>query len=61
MSPRGLLDMLSIPGLQPEKINILHKELGINDLATLEAGPREDRLKSISGLGPACSARSSKA
>src|SRR4029453_1364590 len=27
--PEGVLDMLSIPGLKPEKINILHKELGI--------------------------------
>jgi hypothetical protein len=27
--PDGVLNMLSIPGLKPEKINILHKELGI--------------------------------
>src|SRR3954447_309583 len=47
----GVLDMLSIPGLKPEKINILHKELGITDLAALEAAAREDRLKSIKGLG----------
>jgi DNA polymerase (family 10) len=45
--------MLSIPGLKPEKINILHKELGITDLAALETAAREDRLKSIKGLGPA--------
>ena len=30
--PEGVLDMLSVPGLKPEKINILHKELGITDL-----------------------------
>jgi hypothetical protein len=29
--------MFSIPGLKPEKINILDKELGISDLAALEA------------------------
>ena len=45
--------MLSIPGLKPEKINILHKELGITDLAALEAAAREDRLKSVKGLGAA--------
>jgi DNA polymerase/3'-5' exonuclease PolX len=39
-----VLDMLSIPGLKPEKINILHKELGIADLSALEAAAREDRL-----------------
>jgi DNA polymerase (family X) len=50
--PEGVLDMLSIPGLKPEKINILHKELGITDLAALEAAAREGRLKSIKGLGP---------
>lgn len=39
--PDGLLDMLSIPGLKPEKINIIHEELGITDLAALEAAARE--------------------
>ncbi len=45
--------MLSIPGLRPEKINILHKELGITDLAELEAAAREDRLTKVKGLGAA--------
>lgn len=51
--PEGVLDMLSIPGLKPEKIHILHKELGITDLAALEAAAREDRLKRVKGLGAA--------
>src|SRR5690349_2816245 len=51
--PEGVLDMLSVPGLKPEKINILHKELGITDLAALEAAAREDRLKTVKGLGAA--------
>jgi DNA polymerase (family X) len=41
----GVLGMLSIPGLKPEKVNILHRELGITDLDTLEAAVREDQLK----------------
>jgi DNA polymerase (family X) len=45
--------MLSVPGLKPEKINILHKELGITDLAALEAAAREDRFKTVKGLGAA--------
>src|SRR5947207_4498800 len=51
--PEGVLDMLSIPGLKPEKVNLIHKELGIIDLAGLEAAAREDRLKSVKGLGAA--------
>ena len=51
--PEGVLDMLSVPGLKPEKINILHKELGITDLAALEAAAREDRFKTVKGLGSA--------
>ena len=49
----GVLDMLSIPGLKPDKINIIQRELGITDLASLEAATREDRLKSVKGLGAA--------
>ena len=45
--------MLSIPGLKPEKINIIHRELGITDLDALEAAAREDRLKKVKGLGAA--------
>jgi DNA polymerase (family 10) len=51
--PQGVLDMLSIPGLKPEKINILHKQLGITHLDALETAARADRLKSIKGLGAA--------
>src|SRR5689334_4656980 len=51
--PEGVLDMLSIPGLKPEKINILYRELGITDLDALEAAAREDQLKSAKGLGAA--------
>jgi DNA polymerase (family 10) len=51
--PVGVLDMLSVPGLKPDKINILHKKLGITDLAALAAAAREDRLKKVKGLGAA--------
>src|SRR5246127_862139 len=43
--PEGVLGMLSIPGLKPDKIKIIHNELGINDLAALEAAARENRLR----------------
>src|SRR6188472_3936705 len=35
--PDGVLDMLSIPGLRPEQINTIHRELGITTLSELEA------------------------
>jgi DNA polymerase (family 10) len=51
--PEGVLEMLSVPGLRPDKVLKLHKQLGIASLAELEAAAREDRIKSTKGLGPA--------
>jgi DNA polymerase (family 10) len=51
--PEGVLEMLSIPGLRPEKIKILYEQLGIADLGSLAAAAREDRLKKVKGLGSA--------
>src|SRR5690348_8799063 len=50
--PAGVLEMLTIPGLRPDKIAKL-TELGITTLAELEEAARTDRLKGIKGLGPA--------
>src|SRR4051812_3099959 len=35
--PPGVLEMLSVPGLRPEKVLKLHRELGISSLSELEA------------------------
>jgi DNA polymerase (family X) len=51
--PAGVLEMLSIPGLRPEQINTIHRELGITTLSELEAAANAGRLKSIKGLGAA--------
>jgi len=51
--PESVLEMLTIPGLRPDKIMKLHKELGINTIEELETAVREDRLKSVKGLGAA--------
>jgi DNA polymerase (family 10) len=51
--PEGVLDMLSIPGLRPEKAIKLYKELGVSSLDELESAARQDRLKTVKGLGPA--------
>lgn len=51
--PDGVLEMLSLPGLRPEKALMLHKELGIDSLAALEAAALENRLDGVKGLGAA--------
>jgi len=51
--PESVLELLSVPGLRPEKIHTLYKELGINTLSQLEQAAREDRLSKVKGLGPA--------
>jgi DNA polymerase (family X) len=51
--PDSVLEMLMIPGLRPEKVLKLHKELGIDTIDELEAAAKQDRLKSVKGLGSA--------
>ena len=41
--PEGVLDMLRVPGLRPERVRKLHKELGIASLADLEDAARSGR------------------
>jgi DNA polymerase/3'-5' exonuclease PolX len=53
----GVLEMLSIPGLRPEKVLKLYKELGITSLAALEEAARANRLKAVKGLGEGVKAR----
>jgi DNA polymerase (family 10) len=51
--PAGVLEMLSVPGLRPEKVLRLHRDLGIASLAELEAAAKDDRIKKAKGLGAA--------
>ncbi|MGH9553416.1 MAG: helix-hairpin-helix domain-containing protein [Terriglobales bacterium] len=51
--PASVLEMLSLPGLKPEKIMKLHKELGIDSLAELETAAKHDRLRTAKGFGAA--------
>jgi DNA polymerase (family X) len=51
--PAGVLELLSVPGLRPEKALRLYKDLGIASLAELEAAAKEDRIKKAKGLGAA--------
>ena len=49
--PASVLEMLNLPGLRPEKIMKLYKELGINSLAELAAATKQDRLRGVKGFG----------
>lgn len=51
--PDGVLEMLTVPGLRPDKVLRLYKDLGIASLAELEAAANEDCIKKAKGLGAA--------
>lgn len=51
--PEGVLEMLAVPGLRPEKVLRLYKDLGITSLAELEAAAKDDCIKKAKGLGAA--------
>ena len=51
-TPEGLLDLLAVPGLSPEKIHKIHEELEISNIEQLEEAARDGRLASIRGFGP---------
>jgi DNA polymerase (family X) len=51
--PAGVLEMLSVPGLRPEKVLRLYRDLGIASLADLEAAAKANRITKAKGLGAA--------
>ncbi|MEA2990837.1 MAG: polymerase [Alphaproteobacteria bacterium] len=55
--PAGVLEMLSVPGLHPDKVLKLYKLLGIASLADLEKAARADRIKDAKGFGAALQAK----
>ncbi len=48
--PDGLLDLLRIPGLGPRTVKLLHGELGIDSLESLQAAAEAGALRSLKGL-----------
>jgi len=49
--PEGVLELFAIPGIRPDKILKLHRELGITSVAELEAAAKEDRIRKTRSLG----------
>ena len=55
--PAGVLELLTIPGLRPDKVMRLYKDLGISSVAELEASAKDDRIRKAKGLGAALQAK----
>jgi len=51
--PAGVLEMLVMPGIRPDKALRLYKDLGITSLAELEDAAKDDRIRKAKGLGTA--------
>ncbi|HHV17384.1 MAG TPA: DNA polymerase/3'-5' exonuclease PolX [Thermoanaerobacterales bacterium] len=49
--PRGLVDMLKIPGLGAKKINVIYDVLGITSIEELEEAARAHKLRTLPGMG----------
>lgn len=52
LTPRGVIDMLSIKGIGPKKVRTLWKELGIESTGELLYACNENRLVELKGFGP---------
>ncbi len=50
--PPGLIDLLNIPGLATAKIRLVHEQLGVDSIESLEAAARDGRLARLKGFGP---------
>lgn len=51
-TPEGLLEMLRVQGMTPEKIHKVHAELQIDTIEQLEEAARDGRLASLPRWGP---------
>ncbi|MES2179455.1 MAG: DNA polymerase/3'-5' exonuclease PolX [Gemmatimonadota bacterium] len=50
--PESLVELLDVAGLAAPKIRVLHEQLGVDSLATLESAARDGRLAKVKGFGP---------
>ena len=55
--PPTLADVLQVPDLGPKKVALFWKQLGVTDLAGLEAAARAGKLQSLPGMGAKSEAR----
>ncbi len=50
-TPRGLLEMMRLPGMGPKKATALYDELGIDGLDKLRAACEADKIAQLKGFG----------
>ncbi len=50
--PEELSELLTLPGLGPKRVNVLHNELGIRGRNDLAAAAEEGNIRQVEGLGP---------
>jgi DNA polymerase (family 10) len=55
--PKGLTEILQVPGLGPKRAQRLHQELGITSISQLRSALHAGSVREISGFGPASEAR----
>ena len=55
--PVGVMELLSVPGLRPDKALRLYKDLGITSHTELEAAAKDDRIRKAKGRGSALRCR----
>jgi DNA polymerase (family 10) len=55
--PRGVLDLLKLPGLGPKGVGLVFRELGVRSAADLEAAIAEGRFRALPGMGEKKEAR----
>jgi DNA polymerase (family 10) len=51
-TPKGLIEMMRVPGLGPTRIHRIHEGLGVRSVEELEDAARDGRLAKLSGFGP---------
>jgi DNA polymerase (family X) len=49
--PAGMIELLEISGLGPKKIQALHKQLGVDSIASLEAACQAGKVAELDGFG----------
>ena len=49
--PKGLLDVMAVPGLGPKRAKAIHDVLGVSTLAALERAARTGKLHTVRGIG----------
>lgn len=49
--PRGITELLQIPGLGPKRVHALYHELGVRSPAQIQSAAREGRIRDIRGFG----------